>query len=276
MVEDELANVTSARGWETDILDLEWEVVIIGVVDEVPMVNRLLKARGVIAGGNEGARLASCRTLLHSSRLCQNLVVDFDSVDDDLPLILCVHSSERPHVGHLGGANVGLLLHFVGGSFDGRDGIEVCHVGVQGEELVGVLSCGLFDLVEGVLAVLETPSLGGVETARWRFVVRRRVGGGVEGWSGGVGRRVGSFCCSCGRGRRRWGWGGGSGSGGRGFHGSFVRPEFFGGIMVRRSSGMRRPVEAASSEGGGADFGAVVVDGSTAMMAEGDVARFFA
>ena len=61
----------AGRG-ELEAVDGEGEVVVVGVVDEEAVVRVLLQALGVVALGDERARVAGVRALLDARRLAMS------------------------------------------------------------------------------------------------------------------------------------------------------------------------------------------------------------
>ena len=118
-----------------------------------------------------------------------------DVVDDDLPVSVDVHGSQRLDVGSFGGAEVGLLDDLV-------QAVNAV-VGVGQNVLVHLLHGvvvvfkGLLDLVGGVLLVLETPGSWVSGGTCWWAVGRRVTIGGLRvvrdwaiwSWNRGVWRR---------------------------------------------------------------------------------------
>ncbi len=64
------------------------------------MVDVLLEALGLVAGGDEGAGGAGRRALLNPRRLGQRLVVVLHPVHDHAPLAVRVHSAQRLKLGN--------------------------------------------------------------------------------------------------------------------------------------------------------------------------------
>jgi len=150
--------VAGAGGWELEAVDGEWEVLIIWIVDQEPVVDVLLDALGLVAFGHQWASRSGGGALLDASGLGQGLVVGLDVVDDDPPLAVDVDGAQGLDIGSLRGAQVS-LLHNV---------LQASHgvVGVGQDVLVHLLDSvvvvldGLLDLVGGVLLVLKAPGLG--------------------------------------------------------------------------------------------------------------------
>ena len=178
--------VAGASRWQLEGLDGEWEVLVIGIVDQEPVVDVLLEALGLVAGRDEGAGLSSSGALLNAGGLGESLVVSLHSVDDNPPLSVSVDGSPGLDVGGDGGAEVSLLddllqsLHAV--LSVGED------VLVDGLHSLVVVLESVLDLVGGVLGVLQTPSLGVANGALGRLVVvwlmvglGLMVGSGVDG-----------------------------------------------------------------------------------------------
>jgi len=175
--------VAGAGGWELEAVDGEWEVLIIWIVDQEPVVDVLLDALCLVAFGHQWASRSGGGTLLDASGLGQGLVVGLDVVDDNPPLAVDVDGAQGLDVGSLGGAQVSLL----------HDVLQASHgvVGVGQNVLVHLLDSvvvvldGLLDLVGGVLLVLKAPGLGVVLGALGWTVMGLLVGvvGGSVVWS---------------------------------------------------------------------------------------------
>ena len=161
--------VAGAGRGQLEGLDGEWEVVIIGVVDEEPVVDGLLEALGLVALWDQGAGGAGGGALLDPCGLGQGLVVGLDLVDHDPPLAVDVDGPLGLDVGGLGGAEVGLLHDLL------QAGHAVVSVGqdvlVHLLDRVVVVLDGLLDLVGGVFLVLKAPGLRVVNGALWWLVV---------------------------------------------------------------------------------------------------------
>ena len=188
VVEGGGAEEAGAAGGQLEGFYGEGEVLVVGVVDEEAVVDGLLQTLGLVAVWHQRAGLAGGEALLQAGGLRQGLVVHFDAVDDDAPLALRVDGAQRPHVGGLRWAEVGLVV-VVAGQVHGQLCVEVSHVRVQGEQLFCVTLGGRLDLVGRVVLVLEAPRLaagegtGGVAVGGLGCVV-----GGLGCVVGGLGR----------------------------------------------------------------------------------------
>lgn len=152
------AVVARTCGRKLESLDGEGEVLVIGVVDEEPVVDALLEALGLVTGGHQGASLASSGALLDSGGLGECLVVGLHPVHNHPPLAICVDCSEGHDVGSLRGTKVSLLndllqsVHAV---------LSVGqHILVDCLDALVVVLKGMLNLVGGVLRILQTPGLG--------------------------------------------------------------------------------------------------------------------
>jgi len=161
--------VAGAGRWQLERLDGEWEVLVIGVVDQEPVVDVLLETLGLVTRRDEGTGLSGGGALLNTGSLGQGLVVGLHAVDDDSPFPGGVDGSPGLDVGGDGGTEVGLLhnllqsLHAVLGV-----GQDVLVDGLN--SLVMVLE-SVLDLVGGIFRVLQAPSLGVSNAALGWFVV---------------------------------------------------------------------------------------------------------
>ena len=200
-----VAVVAGAGAGQLEGLDGEWEVLIIGVVDQESVVDVLLETLGLVARWDQGAGLSSSGALLNPGGLGEGLVVGLDSVDDDSQL--AVGNDGYPgHVGSDGGAEVGLLddllqsVHAV---------VSVGqHVLIDGLDSLVVILKSSLNLIGGVLRVLDTPGLGVANGALGLMVwlggvvrLRLMIGSGVVDrfmiWGGvmdGDWLMVGSWC----------------------------------------------------------------------------------
>jgi len=165
------AIVTGAGGGQLESLDGEGEVLLIGIVHKEPVVDVLLEALGLVAGGHQGAGLPGGAALLNPGGLGESLVVCLDLVHDDPPLAGGVDGTKRLDVSGDGGAEVGLLDQLLQ-AVNRVVGVGQ-HILVEGlDSVVVILESGL-DLVGGVLLVLQAPSLRVVLGTVRRFVVLR-------------------------------------------------------------------------------------------------------
>ena len=185
-LEGEGSDEASARGGQFEILDGEREVVIVRIVDQEAVVDVLLEALGLVAGGHQRAGLSAG---VGVAFLDAGVLVEFDSVgldfvDDDAPLAVDVDGAQRLDVGSGARAEVSLLFQF-GQSVD-RVGRVDGHVLVQGQDGLVVLVESVDDFVGRVLRVLQTPGFGRVLGAgrhlrlvfrlvRWHSLVRSLV-----------------------------------------------------------------------------------------------------
>ena len=155
--------VAGAGGGKLEGLDGKGEVLVIGVIDQEPVVDVLLETLCLVTRGHQGAAVSGGGALLDSGGLTQGLVVGLDSVDDDPPLAVGVDGAQGLDVGGDGGAEVSLLdnllqpVHAVLGVGE--------HVLVNGLDTLVVVLEGVLNLVGGVLGVLETPGLGVIDGA---------------------------------------------------------------------------------------------------------------
>ena len=155
--------VAGAGGGKLEGLNGEGEVLVIGVIDQEPVVDVLLETLGLITRGHQGAAVSGGGALLNPGGLTQGLVVGLDSVDDDPPLAVGVDGAQGLDVGGDGGAEVSLLdnllqpVHAVLGVGE--------HVLVDGLDTLVVVLEGVLNLVGGVLGILETPGLGVIDGA---------------------------------------------------------------------------------------------------------------
>ena len=154
-------------------------------MDEETVVDALLQALGLVAGGHQGAGLSGCVgiTFLNAGVLVVFYAIRLDFVDDGTPLAFGVNGTQRLDVGGGAGAEVSLILQF-GQSVDrvGRFGDDVL---VQSQNGLVVSVEFVNDFVGRVLGVLQAPVLGRVfGTFRdlrlvfrfvFRLVIRRRL-----------------------------------------------------------------------------------------------------
>jgi len=162
------AVVAGARGRQLESLNGEGEVLVIGVVDEEPVVDALLEALGLVAGGHQGASLASRGALLDPGGLGECLVVGLHSVHDHSPLAVGVDRPEGHDVGSDRGAEVS-LLHDLLQSVHAVLGVGQ-HILVDCLDALVVVLQGMLNLVGGVLGILQTPGLGVVNGTDWGLV----------------------------------------------------------------------------------------------------------
>lgn len=141
-----------AGGRQLEAVDGEGQVLIIGIVDEEPVVDGLLDALGLVALRDEGALGAGSGAGLDSGGLGEGLVVSLDMVDDDLPIAVDVDGPQGLDIGGLGGAEVGLLDDLV----QPVDAVVSVGQDVLVHLLDGVVVVfeSLLDLIGGVLLVL--------------------------------------------------------------------------------------------------------------------------
>ena len=183
--------VAGAGRWQLESLDSKWEVLVIGVVDQEPVVDVLLQTLGLVAWRDERARLSGSGALLNTGSLGQGLVVGLHSVDDDSPFASSVDGSPGLDVGGDGGAEVG-LLHDLLQSLHAVLSVGE-HILVDGLDTLVVVLESVLNLVCGIFRILQAPSLGVSNAALWWFViVWLRVGLGfmVRGGGGVVDRVV--------------------------------------------------------------------------------------
>ena len=155
--------VASAGGGELEGLDGEGEVLVIGVIDQEPVVDVLLETLGLITRGHQGAAVPGGGALLDPGGLAQGLVVSLDSVDDDPPLAVGVDGALGLDVRSDGGAEVSLLDNLLQPVHAVLSVGE--HVLVDGLDALVVVLEGVLNLVGGVLGVLEAPGLGVIDGA---------------------------------------------------------------------------------------------------------------
>ena len=186
--------VAGAGGGKLEGLDGKGEVLVIGVIDQEPVVDVLLETLCLVTRGHQGAAVSGGGALLNPGGLTQGLVVGLDSVNDDPPLAVGVDGAQGLDVGGDGGAEVSLLdnllqpVHAVLGVGE--------HVLVNGLDTLVVVLEGVLNLVGGVLGVLETPGLGVIDGALGGSVGLSMVSGlGVVGGGSvvGSGLMVGSW-----------------------------------------------------------------------------------
>jgi len=150
--------VAGTGGWQLERLDGEWEVLVIRIVDQEPVVDVLLETLGLVAWRDERAGLSGCGTLLNTGGLGESLVVSLHSVDDNPPFTVGVDGSLGLDVGGDGGTQISLF----------NDLLQSLHavlsvdqnVLVDGLDTFVVVLESVLDLVGGIFSVLQTPSLG--------------------------------------------------------------------------------------------------------------------
>jgi hypothetical protein len=103
------AVIAGAGGGQLEGLDGEGEILVVGVVDEEPVVDVLLETLCVVAGGDERTGLPGREALLDPRGLGQSLVVRLHSIHHDPPLAGSVDCPEGHDVAGLGGTQVSLL-----------------------------------------------------------------------------------------------------------------------------------------------------------------------
>ena len=93
------AVVAGTGGGKLEGLDGEGEVLVIGVVDEEPVVDVLLEALGLVTGWHKGASLSSSGALFDPCGLGESLIVGLHSVHHHSPLAVGVDRPEGHDVG---------------------------------------------------------------------------------------------------------------------------------------------------------------------------------
>ena len=182
------AIITGTGGGQLEGLDGEGEVLVVGVIDQEPVVDALLETLGLIAGGHQRASLPRGGALLNPGCLGEGLVVGLDSIHHHPPLAVSVDCPQRLDVGSDRGAEVGLLHNLLQSVHAvlsvGQHVLVYCL-----DSLVVVLE-GVLYLIGGVLSVLQAPGLGVVNGACRGLIVGLRLvvrGGFMVGWGRGVG-----------------------------------------------------------------------------------------
>jgi len=104
---------TGTAGWELEGLHSEGEVLIIRIVHEETVVDRLLQAFGLVALWYKWAGITRSQTFLNTGGLGESLVVSFNVVDNDSPFAFGVDGTKRSDIGSLRGAEIGLFLQSV-------------------------------------------------------------------------------------------------------------------------------------------------------------------
>ena len=142
-LEQESADEAGARGGQLEVLDGEWEVIVIWVIDEEAVVDALLQAFGLVASRHQRTGLSSGASLalFNAGVLVEFVAVRLDFVDDDAPLSIDVDSAQRLHV--RGGAWTQVCLVSQGSERVNRVGRVDSDVLVEGQH-------GLVVGVEGV------------------------------------------------------------------------------------------------------------------------------
>ena len=186
-LEGEGTNEASARCGQLDVLNGEWEVVVIRIVDEETVIDVLLEAFGFVASGDQWAGLSGSIsfTFFNASVLIVFDAVRFDFVDDDTPFAFGVDCTEWLNVRSGAGAEISFFLDF-GQSVD-RVGSFSHDILVQSHNGFVVFVEFVNNFIGRVLGILQTPVLGRVLGAgrdlglvfgfvfwlviRWRFVI---------------------------------------------------------------------------------------------------------
>ena len=164
-LEGEGTNEASTRCGQLEVLNGEWEVVVIRIVDEETVIDVLLEAFGFVASWDERAGFAGSVSvaLFDASVLIKLVAVRLDFVDDHAPLTIDVDGAEGLDVGGCARAQVSLLFEFAQsvdrvGSVDGD-------VLVQSQDGFVVFVQFVDDFVTGIISILEAPGLGRVLAA---------------------------------------------------------------------------------------------------------------
>ena len=247
-----LGDMARASRGELVRVNEESTVGIAGVEGQHPVVDVLLGALGLVAGGEKAAGRVRGLAGLEPGSLgvvvVTIAVVLGDVLEDNAPISLNVDSPLDLGVVDMGGAEVALgsdpVAGIIGGGALGSTSVVVVVEGVLLvggdvlDEVVGrlvgdvavllqedrVLADLVGDVVGRVLGVLQAEGEVGVEGARGRglgitVAVGGRVGGGVRGVGGGMmgGGMMGDWVVRGGR-VRHMGVGGGSESQGEGDH----------------------------------------------------------
>ena len=146
-----------AGGRQLEGLNSEWQVLVIRVVDEEPVVDRLLQAFGFVAVWDQRTGGPFCGALLNPCSLREGLVVGLHIVDNDPPLATDVDGPLGLDVAGLRRAQIGFVIQLL------QSVNRVLCVGhyffVQLPDIFLVVLQGLLDLVFGVLFILNTPVL---------------------------------------------------------------------------------------------------------------------
>jgi len=155
--------VTGAGRGKLERLDGEGEVLVVGVVDEEPVIDVLLKTLSLVAGGDERTRLSCTGALLNSSGLGKSLVVCLDTIHYHSPLPISIDRPERHDIGSDRRTQVSLLhqlLQSVHTILSVSQDILVYGL----DTFVVILESVLY-LIGWILRVLQAPSLDVMERA---------------------------------------------------------------------------------------------------------------
>lgn len=161
--------VTGAGRGKLERLDGEGEVLVVGVVDEEPVIDVLLKTLSLVAGGDERTRLSCSGALLNSSGLGKSLVVCLDTIHYHSPLAISIDCPERHDIGSDRRTQVSLLhqlLQSVHTILSVSQDILVYGL----DTFVVILESVLY-LIGWILRVLQAPRLGVVDGAHRGLVV---------------------------------------------------------------------------------------------------------
>ena len=160
--EVESADEASARSGQLEAFNGEGEVVVGRIEDESTLVDVLLDAFRLVAGGHQrtGGSDGVDVALLDADVLVKFVAVRLDLVDNDPPLALNVDSPQWLDVGRATGAQVG-LFHQLLQTID-RVVRVGHHVLVQTQHGVVVLIEGVDHIIGRVVSILHTPGFGRV------------------------------------------------------------------------------------------------------------------
>lgn len=113
-LERESSDEAGARGGQLEVLDGEWEIVIIRIVDEETVVNVLLQTFGLVASGDERTSFTSSISiaLFNSGVLIEFVAVRLDFVDDHTPLTIDIDGTKWLDVSSGAWAEVSLFDEF--------------------------------------------------------------------------------------------------------------------------------------------------------------------
>ena len=113
-LERESSDEAGARGGQLEVLDGEWEIVIIRIVDEETVVNVLLQTFGLVASGDERTSFTSSISiaLFNSGVLVEFVAVRLDFVDDHTPLTIDIDGTKWLDVSSGAWAEVSLFDEF--------------------------------------------------------------------------------------------------------------------------------------------------------------------
>lgn len=161
--------VAGTGRWKLEGLDGEWEVLIIWIVDQEPVVDVFLETLSLVASRDKRARLSCSCALLDTGGLGESLVVSLHTVDNNPPLAVSVDGSSGLNVGGDGGTEVSLLNNFLQ-SLDTVLGVGK-HVLVDGLDTFVVVLESVLDLISRIFRVLQTPSLRVTHGTLRRLVV---------------------------------------------------------------------------------------------------------